>query len=329
MRFISPKIDFAFKKIFGSNESKDILISFLNALIYEGNSVIKDLEILDPYNPGSVVDLKDTYLDVRAILDDGTTTIIEMQVLNVAAFEKRVIYNLAKTYANQLKAGQGYSKLTPVIALTITDFLMFAETEKIITRFTFRETEELFEYRDREVKIVFVELPKFTKDLQALANLTDKWIYFLKDAPSLDVIPTELRDIQEISKALNIANKANLSVEELEKLDKREVFLEDQRGSIIKARQEAHAAGKAEGKAEGIIEGKAEGIVEGKLEECLALALRLVNRKFTDIPASIIDEINTLSLVRLEELLTVAILDFNSLTDLSDWLQENLGDENS
>ncbi|MBP0016199.1 MAG: Rpn family recombination-promoting nuclease/putative transposase, partial [Cyanobacteria bacterium SBLK] len=121
MRFISPKTDFAFKKIFGSNESKDILISFLNALVYEGRSQIQDLDILDPYTGGSNIDLKDSYLDVKAVLSDGTIVIIEMQVLNVAAFEKRVIYNLSKTYANQLKSGQGYSYLRPVIALTITD----------------------------------------------------------------------------------------------------------------------------------------------------------------------------------------------------------------
>ena len=48
MRFINPKTDYAFKKIFGSAESKDILISFLNALIYEGNSTIEDLEIINP-----------------------------------------------------------------------------------------------------------------------------------------------------------------------------------------------------------------------------------------------------------------------------------------
>ncbi len=98
MRFISPKTDFAFKKIFGSSESKDILVSFLNALIYGGNPKIKDLEIIDPYNAGSLVELKDSYLDVKAVLDDESTVLVEMQVLNVDAFGKRVVYNLAKTY---------------------------------------------------------------------------------------------------------------------------------------------------------------------------------------------------------------------------------------
>ncbi len=90
MVFINPKTDFAFKKIFGSTDSKDILISFLNALLYEGEPIIEDLEIIDPYAASKVRGLKDTYLDVKAKITGNKTVIIEMQVLNLAAFEKRV-----------------------------------------------------------------------------------------------------------------------------------------------------------------------------------------------------------------------------------------------
>ncbi|HBY80809.1 MAG TPA: transposase, partial [Cyanobacteria bacterium UBA11148] len=105
MRFISPKTDFAFKRIFGSTESQDILISFLNALLYAGEPTIEDLEIIDPYSGSKVTGLKDSYLDVKAKITGNKTVIIEMQVLNVAAFDKRVLYNAAKTYATQLKSG--------------------------------------------------------------------------------------------------------------------------------------------------------------------------------------------------------------------------------
>ncbi len=108
MVFINPKTDFAFKKIFGSTDSKDILISFLNALLYEGQPIIEDLEIIDPYSASRVRGLKDTYLDVKAQITGNKTVIIEMQVLNVAAFDKRVLYNAAKAYSTQLKSGEGY-----------------------------------------------------------------------------------------------------------------------------------------------------------------------------------------------------------------------------
>lgn len=94
MRFISPKTDFAFKKIFGSNESKNILISFLNALVYNGEPEIQDLEIIDPYTSGKVLELKNSFLDVKAVLANQKIVIIEMQVINIGAFEKRVVYNL-------------------------------------------------------------------------------------------------------------------------------------------------------------------------------------------------------------------------------------------
>ena len=122
MSFINPKTDFAFKKIFGSTDSKDILISFLNALLYEGQTIIDDLEIIDPYSAPSIPSLKDTFLDVKAKISGNKIVIIEMQVLNVVACDKRVVYNAAKTFATQLKSGEGYSRLNPVIALTITDF---------------------------------------------------------------------------------------------------------------------------------------------------------------------------------------------------------------
>lgn len=306
MRFISPKIDFAFKKIFGDRQSKDILISFLNAMIYQGNAVIDDLEIIDPYNAGEVLALKDTYLDVKAVLKDQTTVIIEMQVLNVAAFEKRVVYNLAKTYGNQLSSGASYFDLNPVIALTITDFVLFPETSKIITQFGFKEEEELFDYRDRELKMFFVELPKFTKKLEQLQSLTEKWIYFLKEADRLEEIATNLEEVAEIGKALRIANLANLNRKELEVLHGQEMFIRDQQGRVIKGREE--------------------GREEGRLEGQIGLILRQLRQRLGELPEAIIEQVQKLSLEELDSL-GMAIFDLTTLEDLSRWLQEEVAEK--
>ncbi|MEG4854946.1 Rpn family recombination-promoting nuclease/putative transposase [Microcoleus sp. B5-D4] len=239
MKFINPKTDYAFKKIFGSTESKDILISFLNALIYEGNSTIEDLEIINPNLPPKIQGLKDTYLDVRATLNDGTLVIIEMQVLNVQSFGKRVLFNATKTYAFQLQAGEGYRMLKPVIALTITDFEMFANRDKLISRFVYREKSEGWIYPDNDIELVFVELPKFTKELDQLETITDKWIYFIKFARSLTSIPENMDDIPELHRAFEIANQADLTPSELEDLERREMFIYDQQGAINLGREEA------------------------------------------------------------------------------------------
>ncbi|XZN91651.1 MAG: Rpn family recombination-promoting nuclease/putative transposase [Microcoleus sp.] len=266
MIFINPKTDYAFKKIFGSSESKDILISFLNALIYEGNSTIQDLEIINPNLPPKVEGLKDSYLDVKAQLNNGTLVIIEMQVLNVQSFGKRVFYNAAKTYAFQLQAAQGYRLLKPVIALTITDFEMFPESEDFSSRFVLKEVNKNFTYPENDLDLVFVELPKFTKEEGQLETLADKWIYFMKNARSLTSVPETMDSIPEIHQAFDIANQARLSREELEDLDRREQFIYDQQGAIIKAVQE------------GIEQGIEQGREEGMREKAIAIAQQLLAR---------------------------------------------------
>lgn len=239
MRFINPKTDFAFKKIFGSTESKDILISFLNALLYNAEPTIEDLEIIDPYLSAKISGLKDTYLDVKAQLSNNSIVIIEMQVLNVESFTKRVLYNAAKTYSLQLDAGQGYSFLKPVIALTITDFILFDTIDFLINRFIFKEKERNFSYSSNDLELVFVELPKFQKTLEQLETLTDKWIYFMKSARTLETVPETLGNIPAIQRAFQIANQANLSRDELDDMEKRELFFQDQKNAIIMAQQEA------------------------------------------------------------------------------------------
>ena len=274
MIFINPKTDYAFKKIFGSSESKDILISFLNALIYESNPTIEDLEIINPNLPPKIEGLKDTYLDVKAQLKDGTLVIIEMQVLNVQSFGKRVFYNAAKTYAFQLEAAQGYRLLKPVIALTITDFEMFPESEEFISRFVLKEVNKNFTYPENDLDLVFVELPKFIKGQEELETLADKWIYFMKNARTLTSVPETMDSIPEIHEAFNIANQASLSREEVEDLDKREQFIYDQQGAIIKASLESLEQGREEG--------REQGREQGMREKAIAIARQLLSQLDND-----------------------------------------------
>lgn len=246
MKFISPKVDYAFKKIFGSDQSQEILISFLNAIIYDGKSIIKSLTIVDPYNPGQVHSLKDSYLDVRAVLYDGSKVVIEMQAASMKAFDKRVAYNLCKAYANQLETSDAYWQLNPVIAVTITDFQMFDKSPKVVTKFTFQEEEEKgFKYKSKELRLIFVELPKFKKNLTELKSLTDKWIYFLKETASLEEIPEVLGEVPEIKRALNIANQAQMTVDELEKIRRRAMTFYDESGRVIQARIEGIEEGES------------------------------------------------------------------------------------
>jgi predicted transposase/invertase (TIGR01784 family) len=251
--FINPKTDFAFKKIFGSPQSKDILISFLNAILYQAKPVIEDLTILDPYQAPRIEGMKNSYLDIKAELNGNRSVIIEMQVLNVLGFEKRVLYNAAKAFSIQLEVGQDYTLLNPVIALTITDFEMFEHSDKVISRYCLKEKDDLTEYSD-DIELVFVELPKFNKSLDELEDLSDKWLYFLKSANQLQDVPSSLDQVSAIHRAFEVARQSGLSREELEILEKREMFLHDSRNAIRKAAQDAETRGEARGEAKAKIE---------------------------------------------------------------------------
>ena len=244
--FINPKTDFAFKKIFGSKKSKDILISFLNAMLYQEKLIIEDLEILDPYQAPRIKGMEDSYLDVKATLVGNKTVIIEMQVLNVLGFEKRVLYNAAKAFSIQLDVGEDYTLLNPVIALTITDFEMFPNSAKVISRYGLKEKEDLTTYSD-DIELVFVELPKFMKNLADLETATDKWLYFLKAANTLTEVPASMGAVPAINHAFEVARQSKLTRRELEELEKREMFLHDSKNAMLKARQEGEDQGMRRG----------------------------------------------------------------------------------
>jgi len=298
MRFINPKTDYAFKRIFGSDQSKDILISFLNAILYQNKDVILDLEILNPYSPGASFTLKDTYLDVKARLDNDTTVLIEMQVLNQYAFDKRVIYNASKSYANQLDSGERYSLLNPVIALTIIDFNLFEQSSEIINSFVFQEEKLKFVY-NQEIKLVFVELRKFNKSLNELETISDKWLYFLRHATELREKPPTFQNNPALNKALEIANLAGLNREELEDIQRRSMWLADQEGVLLYAQEY----------------GRELGIQEGKIE----LLVNLLEQKLGAIPSDLSQKIDNLSATEIAKL-TSNIFNINSWQDLANLL---------
>jgi len=270
MNFINPKIDLGFKKIFGSPQSKDILISFLNGMLYDGETVVADLEIIDPYQTSQMPGGKESYLDVKARLHTGTFVIIEMQVLNLAGFEKRILYNAAKGYVLQLDVGQKYDTLLPVVALTITDFILFPQATQPINHFVLKERDTHFDYPLNQLELVFAELPRFTQQPEEARTLTAQWLAFLKYARSLHEIPASMAQVDALRHAFEIANQATLTPQELEALEKQEAYLLDVHATIDEEREEAHEAGREEG--------LQEGLQKGAQQQALATARRMLSR---------------------------------------------------
>ena len=301
MIFINPKTDFAFKKIFGSKESKPILISFLNAVLYQEQPIIQDLEIVNPYQAPKIEGFKNTFLDVKAQLANNTTVIIEMQVLNLEGFEKRILYNAAKAFSIQLTVGDNYTLLNPVIALTITDFKMFSENTKAISNYILKEKETLTDYSD-DIELVFVELPKFKKKLVELETLTEKWLYFIKYARRLDAVPASMQTVPALNRAFQIANQSALTPEELEALEQREMFIHDNRNAIARAAREAEEQGVKKGKEIGLQEGKEIGLQEGIELGMKAKTIELARALLDILDAETIQQKTGLSLEEIQDL---------------------------
>lgn len=293
MAFLDPKTDFAFKKIFGSIQSKEVLREFLNAMLHGGEEVIIDLEILDPYQPPPLLGMKDTFLDVRAKLNTEELVLIEMQVLHPLDFNKRVLYNAAKAYSTQLKRGQGYTALRPVIALTIVDFVLFPERSEVISHYKLLSTQDHLPYGD-DLELVFVELPKFEKPLEGLEGLTELWLFFLQQTATFDQAPPLLCQSPGLEQALQIAERANLSKAEYELLERQELVLQDNRNIVLQAAREGLAQGRQEGLQEGRQEGRQEGLMAGKREVARSL--------LGVLPLEVISEKTGLSVAELEAL---------------------------
>lgn len=298
MRFIDPKIDFAFKKIFGSSDSKDILINFLNAILYEAQPLIEDLEIIDSQPENPTLGVQETRLDVKATINGDRIALVEIQLINVPSFGNRVLYNAAKSYSQQLTGKDRYERLKTVISLKIADFEMFENQPEFMSRFVFQEKEQQFECPDTAIELVFIELPKFSKELAALETTADQWIYFLKNTSTLETVPETLSAVPEIQKAFRIATEDNFTQEELKELQKQELWIQDQQIAIEIAREQVTKTAQ------------------------LSLILRQLVRRLGTIQPETENSIRQLSVEELENL-GEAVLDFKHPSDLTAWLQAN------
>ncbi|MBF0608149.1 MAG: Rpn family recombination-promoting nuclease/putative transposase [Magnetococcales bacterium] len=284
MRFVDVKSDIAFKKIFGNENKKEILISFLNAVLdLRGDREIGDIEILNPYQMPKMEGLKETILDIKAVDKSGVTFIVEIQVQKQKGFEKRVLYYTSKAYIAQLGKGDDYHVLNQVIYIGIVDFKIF-NGDNYLTRHMILNTDTLNqELKDFEFN--FIELPKFTKTEDEVDSIVEKWVYFIKNAYSLEMVPKSA-DFVEIKEAYEIANEGTWSKKEFEVYEYWQMRLQDERGALENSFDEGKIEGRIEGRLEGIVEGQRTGLIEG-IEGMLEI-------KYADEAAALMDRVRTL-----------------------------------
>jgi predicted transposase/invertase (TIGR01784 family) len=217
MQFADIKNDIAFRKIFGNENKTEILISFLNAVLkLEGNKQITWVEILNPYQLARIAGSKSTILDVRAKDKEGNFYIVEMQVTDKKGLDKRITYYSAKGYASQLDASENYYKLKPVIFIGILNF-EYMQGSNYLSRHLILDS-ETYEHKLKDLEFTFIELPKFNIIEENLQTLVEKWIYFIKYAENLTIIPANVTD-KGLQSAYQEADKHTWTKEELEEYE--------------------------------------------------------------------------------------------------------------
>jgi predicted transposase/invertase (TIGR01784 family) len=230
MKFVNPRNDIAFKKIFGNEQHKEVLISFLNAVLsLEGDKEIQDVELLNPYQAPKLAGLKYTLLDVRAVDKRGIHFIVEMQLEEVAGLRKRFQYYAAKSYSGQIKRGDDYPRLNQVIFIGILNFREFS-SEHCLSRHALLNREN-YAHELQDLEFYFIELPKFSKSEAELNSILDQWIYFLKHADDLEVIPPISVNAPALRAAYEIADQFGWNQDELDVYDYWSMKAQDERSN--------------------------------------------------------------------------------------------------
>jgi len=251
MRFVDPKSDIAFRKIFGNENRHESLVSFLNAVLDLPNGKrVVDATILNSYQAPRIEGLKETTLDVRARDQRGIHYIVEMQVQKKTGFEKRVIYYSAKAYSGQIEESVDYPRLNQVIFIGICDFEIFEGTDFLMRHLIMNTATMKQELGDLEFS--FIELPKFTKSLEEeLGNIIEQWVFFFKYAPNLEMVPARITDIG-LKAAYEAAGKHLWTREELDVYDYWSMRERDERGAYEMGKMESARAIARKLKAEGV-----------------------------------------------------------------------------
>jgi predicted transposase/invertase (TIGR01784 family) len=274
--FADPTTDFVFKRIFGTEVNKRLLIELLNALLEldEAHRIL-NLEYLTPEQRIPIDELKLSVVDVKCFDQRGNHYVVEMQVLNVEGFEKRVVYNTSKAYVTQLNSGENYPELDHVVGVTICDFLLWPEppqpggaTVPMLSRWRMQEQHGGARALD-QVQYVFLELPKYGAG-DSPEKLIDRWAYFFREAKNLDVIPPALSEAP-FREALDVARVANFTPDELEFYDQSKIAEQDARGALALAERQGREKGLADGRKEGRREGIEEGLAQGLRRSIRAL----------------------------------------------------------
>ncbi len=307
-RYISLLTDFGFKRIFGTEPNKRLLVDFLNTVLpphhHIQNLTFKNTEQLG----GKIIDRKAIF-DIYCQAENGEQFIVEIQKAKQNFFKDRSIYYATFPIQEQALKGEWDYELSAVYTVGVLDFIFddhkSDDTFLHVVELKNQRCEVFYE----KLKFIYIELPKFTKSLDQLENHFEKWMYLLRHLAELSDRPEGLQEgiFPDLFAAAEIANFSSTEQETYQNSLK---YYRDMNNVVDTARQEGERVGELKG-----IELERSRV----LERDRSLLLRLLSRTLGELPDRVKTQISQLSSEQVEAINEVFI-DFEKLDDLVEWL---------
>lgn len=282
-RYLNPHTDFGFKRLFGSEFNKELLISFLNAM-FHGEQNVKDVTYLNSEQLGDRIDERRAVFDVYCENDKGEKFIVEMQNIYQEFFKDRTIYYSTFPIREQARRGGDWDfHLNSVYTVGLLNF-NFAEGLDDARRW--HHEVKLMEVDTKEVfydklTYVYVEIPKFNKTEDELETMYDKWMYVLKNLSSLMSRPAALQE-RVFTRLFEQAEISKFNSDELRMYADSVNAFRDIVNAIRSAEKKKFAEGRAEGRAEGLAEVVramlAKGMAKDLIAELTGMSVDDINR---------------------------------------------------
>lgn len=263
--FIDPFTDWGFKHLFGREESKDILIEFLNDLL-QGERVIKDLRFLNNERQPEQKELRKVIYDIYCETDTGEYIIVEMQNRRQEHFKERALFYQSQAIFHQGTKGQNWDfELDAVYGVYFANFYLDGKENGKLRRdivLADRDTHEVFCDKIRQI---YIELPYFIKKEEECETDFERWIYVLKYMEVLERMPFKGRKAV-FDRLEQMASKANMTVAERQQYEEEWKNWNDYYNTLDYARKEGLEMGREEGLTQGMEEGIKQGLEQGRKE---------------------------------------------------------------
>jgi predicted transposase/invertase (TIGR01784 family) len=317
-RYISLLTDFGFKRIFGTEPNKRLLLDFLNTIL-PAHHQIQDLTFKNTEQLGSTPIDRKAIFDIYCQAQNGERFIVEIQKAKQNFFKERSVYYATFPIQEQALQGEWNFELSAVYTVGVLDFIFDDHKNDDTFLHIVELKNQHCEVFYKKLKFIYIELPKFTKTLDQLETHFDKWMYLLRHLAAITDPPQPLQE-DIFSELFAVAEIANFSRTEQDTYQNSLKYYRDLNNVVNTARQEGIEAGRQEG----IEAGRQEGIELERsrlVDRQRLLLLRLLPRTLGMLPDRTQTQISQLSADRLEAL-TEMFVEFTTLEELTQWLEQ-------